>query len=97
MEIMFSRYCSTPWAISESVTSTLSMMAWFRYSFCTAICSGIEQSGSPDQCIPSCCPWMRMASTSDFRIASSPTTQITSSTTVPVGAEVFAAVLSVFS
>ena len=79
-DIIWSIYCSTPLVISDSVTSTLSVIAWLRNNFWTAICSGIEQSGSPDQRRPSCSLCRRIASTSDFNIASSPTTHITSST-----------------
>lgn len=49
---------------------------------CYPTCSGIVQSGSPAYLMPSDSACNRATSTSDLRIASSPTTQITSSTTL---------------
>ena len=88
---------STVCAISDSVTSRESMAAWCKKSFWTAICSGIAQSGLPFHFMPSISPCRRICSTSDFKMGSSPTTQITSSTMLCSGIMAFlVATLSTF-
>ena len=73
---------STLWITWFSFTVILSILAWFRYSFCIAICSGITQYGSPSKRTPSFWLYKRCVSISERKIASSPTTHTISSITL---------------